>query len=485
MTEPKQSTSSSPLSTELDKLLSKEERKHIDKYTIGMRRGKERPGAELPLRTRLRRMVEGVHRRFWYRLFRTFFNNTEVTARIPIENVRSIFILPFGDAIGDMLLAIPLFHAIKRRNPDCRLGTFYSSRNKALIRCDSAIDDLFEFHNKSDFRHYSELRSVREKHYDVVINMHMNHMTEFGIISNIISPSGIKVCTSHARNELYQTLFNKLLPFDRSSMHLSQFGLSMLESVIDFGTPIEQWEAHPKIVISPEIQEGVGIRIRDELARLDADWYIHFNPQARNPTREWGLDNAFAYAQQFVEHYPRGAIFFTASPAMRGPVEERIKNLKLERTTFFSTSYDLLELAELSNRSELVITPDTAGIHFGTASGKPTLVLWPDRERIPLEWIPLQVPSINLAPDVRGALVPTISVETVWAATKMLLDKAWTSTATSVGLIPEADPLYQASNAHKPLASLIECSALPRVFVPGSRHSVPLSSLRGQKAVVQ
>jgi ADP-heptose:LPS heptosyltransferase len=459
---------------EISEILSESDRQFIDRYTLEEREVKEIPGEGLALHTRIRRGVEGINRRIGYRLLRGFMKNVPTKRRVPIQEVRSIFIVPIGEAIGDMMVTLPLFHTIKRHNPNCRVGTLYSTRNKALIRCDHSIDETYEFRNRWDVGHYSELYHARKDGYDVVVNLNMNRMSEFGIICNIISPGGTKVCTAHARKKMYRILFNHLLPFDRGSMHLSQFGLAMLESVIDFGTSLQQWESHPKIQVSPEIEKNVGDRIDNHLRAFGADWFVHFNPQARNPTREWGLENAFEFAKKFVAHYDRGAILFTASPALRQEVETKIQEHGLKRVAFFPTSYDLLELTELSKRSALIITPDTSVIHFGTASGKPTLVLWPDRDLLPMEWIPLQVPSLNLAPEHRGMPVTTISVESVWAAARKLLDKEWTASATSIGLDPEADLLYQASNQNSALQSLIEHSNVPRVFLDGYSESVPL-----------
>ncbi|MFI5202467.1 MAG: glycosyltransferase family 9 protein, partial [Candidatus Kapaibacterium sp.] len=386
-----------------------------------------------------------------------------------------IFIIPIGDAIGDMVVALPLFHAIKRYNPTCRVGTLVSPRNRVLLRSDSSVDTQYLFRDKYDLLHYSELLRARKDGYRIVINLHLPRMTEFGIVSNMIGGHGIKVSSSHARNDMYRRLFNVLLPYERNSMHLAQLGLMMMESVIDFGKPIAQWESHPKLQIHEAQRVKVRTNIKAELDRLGADWFVHFNPQARNPTREWGFDNAFAFAKRFVEKYPRGALFFTASPIHQGEVEKRIALLHLPRVAFFPTSYDLLELAVISEESEFVITPDTSAIHFGTASGKPTLVLWPDPEFLPMEWIPLQVPSINLAPEEQGMLVPTITVESVWQAACKLLDKEWTSSATTFGLHPESDPLYQAVNRDKPIEELIMASSIPKIFPEGSRMSVPLA----------
>jgi len=466
------------LSQKSSELLSERERQYIDDYTVRTRRGVDRHTERLPLRVRIRRAIEGVNRRILYGILERTFHNPPITGRIPIDQVRSIFIVPIGPAIGDMVVALPLFHAIHRRNPACRVGTLISERSKALIYADPAITAKYHFKNKDDVRHYSEVRRARHDGYDIVINMNLNRMSEFGLISNILSPKGIKVASSHARSKMYKVLYNHLLPYDRNSMHLSQLGLQMLEAVVDMGTPIQQWESRPKLAIPESVRTTVHSKIQAELKRMDADWYVHFNPQARNPTREWGLDHAFEFARRFCERYERGAIFFTASPVHRTAVEEHIRQLGLSRVTFFPTSYDLLELALISEYSELIITPDTSAIHFGTLSGKPTLVLWSDPEYLPMEWLPLQVPSINLAPERRGMLVPTISVEQVWNAAQRLLDKTWTASSTSYGLEPEADVLYQAANGNESLQTLIERSEVPKVFTDDFRTSVPLTLAR-------
>jgi ADP-heptose:LPS heptosyltransferase len=463
--------------------LSDSERRYIDEYTLDERLHQEHPGAPISLKLRLRRAIEGINRRMWYWGFSKLIHNKPVHERIPIQKLESIFVIPIGDAIGDMVVALPLFHAIKRHHPSCRVGTLVSPRNRVLLQHDSSVDTQYLFRDKSDLLHYPHLFHARKDGYQVVINLHLPRMTEFGIISNIIGGRGIKVSSSHSRKDMYQQLFNMLLPYDRNSMHLSQLGLMMLESVIDFGNPLQQWESYPTLRIDDVERTSVKTRIHKELDRLGADWFVHFNPQARNPTREWGYDNAFAFAEHFVQHYPRGGLFFTASPVHRAEVEKRIASLHLPRVTFFPTSYNLLELAVLSSESELVITPDTSAIHFGTASGKPTLVLWPDPEFLPMEWIPLQIPSINLAPEVQGMLVPTISVESVWQAARKLLDKEWTSSATSYGLNPSADPLYQFANRVLSIESLIKISSIPKIFPEGSHHSVPLATLAGELVV--
>lgn len=455
-------------------VLTEEERQAIDRYTMWERRKRELYEREMPPLKRVRYAIEDINRRAWYSVFRRTLKNEPLRQKLAPQDVRSIFVMPIGDAIGDMIVALPVFHAIKRHMPWCHVGTLASSRNRTLIRSDNSIDATYTYKNKDDIRHYSELFRARRDGYDVVIDLHIPRMTEFGIACNVISPRGVKVCISHARKHMYGLLFNKLLPFDRDSMHLSQLGLVMLESVVDLPEPILQWESKPVITIDPATEAAMQQAISGKLEELGADWYVHFNPQARNPNREWGLDNAFAFAREFVDEYPRGALFFTASPVHRAEIEQHITQSGLPRVAFIPTSYDLQELAVLSNHARLIVTPDTSAIHFGTASGKPTLVLWSNPDYLPIEWVPLQTPSLNLAPDAYGDLVSTVPVQTVLAAARELLDGRWTSSATSFGLDPNVDPLYQADRSQRSIRDLLGESRVPRIFPTGSSESCKL-----------
>ncbi len=466
-----------PLSVNPPEQLSPRELEYIERYTKQMRKiGRTRKRVRESLWHRILKWVEGINRRAIYSIFRHFFQNDELPKRLDPSKVHSIFVIPFGGAIGDMLVAIPLFHAIKRHLPHCKIGTFITERNRSLLRSDSSVDEAYPIRDKRSFQNIREILRARRSGYDVVINMHIHGMTEYGLIANAISPRGAKVSWTHARGRLYRTLYNNLIPYERDSMQEAQMGLVMLESVIALEKPIEQWESRPTLIVSDATRVTVKEQITSTLEQLGASWYIHFNLQARHPKREWGLENTVTFARRFLDCYPDGAIFFSASPIMRHAIEQRIKELPLPRTVFFPTSFDLHEVATLVANSKLVITPDTAVTHFASASNRPVLVLHPGLIRLPLEWAALQVPSYILAPSARDMGTIEIPVDEVWEAACSLLDGVRTATATSVGLHPDNDPLFQEANAAEPLASLINRSSVPRIFTDDIPGPIPMAS---------
>ena len=353
-----------------------------------------------------------------------------------------------------MIVALPIARAVKRRNPSCRIGIITSDRNSTLLRCDSDIDEQYVFQDRRDLKHYPSIWRARKAKYDVVINMHFHRMSEYGLLANFLSPKGLKVTGRHARKDLYQILFNSISRYESHSMHLSQLGLEILEDAVDMEHPVLQAESRPTLQVCPDTRRKVQQQIETLLDEVGATWFIYFNTQASRSFREWGVENTAAFSRLFATRYPDGAIFFTASPVRQNEVKREIESHVFQRARFFETSYDLLEIAALAEASRLVITPDTSVIHFGCAMGRPTLVLWPDKGNLPLEWLPLQVPSRNLVPNIQGMPVSSIPVEEVWRATIDLLEG---TKMTQSSFHPEKVPLdlYQASVSNEPLHKLL------------------------------
>lgn len=454
---------------------SQRELRYVESYTKKMRK---KYRLREPFSRKISRAFEALNRKVAYQLLQMIFMNEPLEHRLHESTVNSVFVIPFGGAVGDMIVALPVIHAIRRRLPNCKIGTFVSERNQTLLESDPAVSEVFQFRDGRAFRNIREILRARRSRYDVVVNMHIHRMTEYGLVANVIAPHGKKVSWTHsARKQLYQTLFNVLIPFDRDSMQESQVGLVMAEALIEFESPLLQWESRPTIAIAEATREKTGARISETLDRLGARSYVHVNLQARHPFREWGLDNSIAFARWFVDRYPDAAVLFSSSPVLRNQIEESISKLCLPRVALFPTSFDLKEVALLAEGASLVVTPDTAITHLAAAGDRPTIILYPGLRHLPLEWISLQVPSFNLAPEHADEPASAIAVADVCDAACRLLEGQWTKTATSLTLQPHADAMFQAEHGQVPLQELMRRSKVVRVFANGSKVSVPISDL--------
>jgi ADP-heptose:LPS heptosyltransferase len=432
------------------------QKQKIDKYTRKTRRQRE-GGVPIPHALhRLRNGIEGANRKLWYGLLRLLLRNEPVTRKIPVEELKSLLIIPYGEAIGDLVVSLNAARVVKKRNPQCKIGIITSHRNDSILRCDPDFDAQYEFTGRSDRANYRNLRRARKEKYQVVLNLHFQRMSDYGLISNYISPSGIKVSVQHKRGEMYKILFNQLTEATRFRVHLSQLGLKLLDDVVDFSSePIKAIESTPKVHICPDVLANVQEKVDAQLKSVDASWFIYVNPQARNPTREWGIKNNLDLCDRILEKYPEAAVLMTSAPIAQADLQAELARHGNSRILFFETGYDLNELAALCRLSRLVVTPDTSVVHIASAENKPSIVFYVEYGETPREWLPLMVPSYQFGPSERGAAVSTVPVDGVVAAAIELLEGRMKATASSSGLNPLTPAPYQAENGDRDLIELI------------------------------
>ena len=90
------------------------------------------------------------------------------------------------DHIGDMILATPVFRAVKERYPECRLGVLCSSKGKAVLLNNPYVDeihvynpDMFDRDHDNNlstkFNNFLTILEVRDRHYDVCISLREDH----------------------------------------------------------------------------------------------------------------------------------------------------------------------------------------------------------------------------------------------------------------------------------------------------------------------
>jgi ADP-heptose:LPS heptosyltransferase len=415
------------------------------RYTDRVRRKKNRDLFHEPFWGKIQRKFESVVRQTLYRFLRSFFHNKSLEKKINIREMRSILIVPYGDAIGDLIAATPIWHAIKRRAPNCRIGVFTSPRNESLVQRDPDIDHTYSFSGRRNLNQWPALRRAKKDEYEVLLNLHLTHQTDYGIFANLIAPAGIKITGAHPRRSLYNIFFNYIGQRDRHTTNLPHYSLELLAEAVAFDPPLTLSDCRPRLVIPLSAATAIEARTKD------IGDFVVLHLQAATPFREWGIDNALRLARQLLFEMPRLTVLLTGSPLYLSPFEHRISSENDSRIRTFE-SENLLELAALIGRASLVVSPETSIPHFASAMQTPVVVLLPDRDKLPVEWLPVATTSRLLAPATRGEPVATIPVENVFDAVRSILNGSWTQTQTSLDLSEEPLPSFQRIHGNAPLS---------------------------------
>lgn len=434
------------MSTQLDD----KQKQYIDAYTQKTRSELQRDIR--PKETWLMRLwenLESLNRKLSYGLLNFLIRNPPLTSKIDVRSLESILVVPYGDAIGDLIVATPIWRIIKKYNPSCRVGVIASYRNATLVQADPDIDKHYFFTGRKDLKHFSELKRARKDKYQVILNLHFSKQTDYGFICNYLGPKAIKATGNHPRGDLYKTFFNHMGYRPRHTAHLTQLSTELLDEIVAFDPPLTLGDSRPSLIIPNNYHQW----LIGQLAQLGSTSgkYILINTQGANPFREWGVDHSLSLAKKIVESYPDIDILLTSAPARFSEVEQKVAQAGIKRVHAFKTSYNLMELATLVNNAKLVVTPDTSVAHFATACHTPNIVLFPDPEWIPVEWLSVSTPSRFLAPHASGVSVSSIKVEDVYFLTQEILSGEWSQSQTYFDTTRTQCPMYQAAYDHAPL----------------------------------
>ena len=419
--------------------------KSTEQYTIKTRKSGRMDVIDNDALSRMRKAAEGLIRPVLYRLLKAFFHNRPFKGTIDCNTIRSLLVIPYGDAIGDLIAATSIWRAVKQRNPECRIGVITSGRNESLLRADPDVNATYRFAQRRYLGNRLELNRARQDGYDVVLNLHFTNLTDYGLVSNYIGPRAIKITANHHRREMYQLFFNHIGARPRHSTHLSIHSLELLAEVVDFVPPLTLSETWPSLIIPKEtesrMQEQIKARLPDGCNK-----YIILHLQAGTRFREWGTKNALMLAHLLIDRYSNHTIFLTAAPGTHSVSIADLPEDTTGRIQYFKTSTDLLDLAALIKNASLVITPETSITHFASAMNTPAAVLMSNRDRIPAEWLPLANPARIIAPANPGEPVETISIQEVFEAACTLMDGAWKLTQTSIDDLHSQQRMFQHIN---------------------------------------
>jgi ADP-heptose:LPS heptosyltransferase len=335
--------------------------------------------------------IESWSRRvFVYPLLRGFFRNKPLEHPIDLSRVHRILIFRF-DRIGDMLVTLPVLKALKQCAPHVIVSVLGSRANADLARACPAVDEVYVL-EESWLRILGQVRMFRRQEPDVVLNFVFNKTTTPAILSNLISPNGLKVGQGPDKYGFY---FNRLVKVPRFERHMTEQLAMFVEQ--SFGVQIAATALETELEIPVEQRREVGewlqqsgLKRRSESDTMGTP-YLVFNISAFESNRTLSQEQA-----------SRIAFTLSRNPSIHtvivfDPSDKALAQLVETRQEFRSCSVfrtfgkrPLIQLASLIAGAMVVITPDTSIIHFASAMKTPTFGIYGEAYKT-VEWAPYRV----------------------------------------------------------------------------------------------
>jgi ADP-heptose:LPS heptosyltransferase len=284
-----------------------------------------------------------------------------------------------NDRVGDLVLTLPAFEAVRRHWPEAHLTALVSPYAGPLISGHRSIDELV-FDSKSDgaWRLGRRLRAMR---FDAAIVFNSSTRNCLAVWS-----AGIRrrVCWGYKPAGWLAATDRVMLRRSHPPVHEAQFALAFVRRL---GAAAELSVLVPTLEIDRATRTRVAERIGRELGTAGPLFGVH--PGSRNSAYNWP---ASRYAQLVCHLAPYGRVMVTGGPAEQpilDVIRRRLSGPMIGRVGFFA-DLGLHELAAAIAEQSVLVVSSTGPMHIAGLVGTPTVALFsPHPAHAPAKWAPL------------------------------------------------------------------------------------------------
>jgi len=251
------------------------------------------------------------------------------------------------------------------------------------------------------FKRLKQLIEIRKERYDIVFAFVFNRTTTAGFISNLVAnKNSPKINIFHnERYEMYSAFFNILVNIDELRNKYTMAELLVFIICNTFG-----WK-YPIFPIPIQLQlNQKNFDFADNfIKQKELEKFSILNISAGKDYRQLSIEKNIELLNCIFEKDKEVNFVITSSPKEIEKAEV-IKSIFPIRVEVFPKTNDILDIAAIISKSELVITPDTSITHLSAAFSKPIVLLYSKLGPSVKEWAPLGSESIIISTKERQAL---------------------------------------------------------------------------------
>jgi len=273
-------------------------------------------------------------------------------------------------ALGDIIHGLPLIHAIKKYRPELRVVWIAERKWEKVFSIVDGIDELILFDKPSGILTKNGLVSLRNlrrflksKGIDTAIDM--QGLLKSSLVARATGASQIIGFSPFFCREPLSALLTKTrVKPSKSAGHVVNKNLALLKPL--------GIECHE--VLFPVSVPAHNERVDKFLKKVgQGSPRVIINVSAGWETKKWPISRFAEVADALVSKFEAKIII------VWGPGEEDMaRDLagSMEYDSFISPETNVLELAVLASKSDIVISSDTGPLHIAVAVGTPTVAIF-------------------------------------------------------------------------------------------------------------
>lgn len=274
-----------------------------------------------------------------------------------MKKPKKILMLNFG-GIGDEILFLPTISSVKKEFPDAKITLALEPRSKSIKDLTNLIDNIVCVDIKGGHKYWELLKflcSVRFQKFDMVISSGAN-----SLIPILLFLTGITYRYGFDSGFLSRLLLTKAVKLNKK-----QYAGFMYH---ELATPVTDRKAeYPYIEVGDIAKEANSVLIHPGVSQMSV---------RKNMVKTWAPE---VWAELVKKILALGKkVYLIGGPDDKFCIEQVVQIVG-ECANFenlYGTTKNIMDLAKLTKKAEVLICSDSAPMHIGVAVGTKTLALF-------------------------------------------------------------------------------------------------------------
>ncbi|WP_223652137.1 glycosyltransferase family 9 protein [Hymenobacter psoromatis] len=293
------------------------------------------------------------------------------------------FLVSRTDAIGDVVLTLPVAGWLRQRYPGCRMVLIGRAYTAAVAAACPWVDEFLSLDDLLSLPPPAQVKRLQAYRATAIIHVFPNKQ-----LARLARQAGISVRIGTRNRWWHWLTCNRLVALSRrhSLLHEAQLNLALL-APLGLPTPLPLAEAAalvrlvPAVPLPPRFQELLAAR---QPGRLN----VVLHPRSRGSAREWGLPHFGQLARQL--HAAGHRVFVSGTAAEGAELAEWLHAHAAHLAADLTGQLTLPEFIAFLAAADGIVAGSTGPLHLAAALGRHALGLYPPiRPMHPGRWGPL------------------------------------------------------------------------------------------------
>ena len=267
--------------------------------------------------------------------------------------------------LGDCVLTLPIFKAIRNKFPQSYIGVMVVGRLKELFQNNPYIDKVMVFDEKTTHKNlFSKLRFIkmlRKEKFEVAILLHRSFTRAL-----ITALAGIKVRVGWKRLK-NRFVLTKEVSSPKEDLHRQDRYFSLLEGI---GIPVKE----KQVTLFVDEEEKKKISKFLEGYRLKFSYLVAINPSCNWHLKRWEEERFALVADRLIEEL--NCCVFLIGAKKDSPIAEKVAQIMRNQVVNLCGKTTLKTLVGFLQEMDILISCDSGPAHLAATLGKKVLVLF-------------------------------------------------------------------------------------------------------------